>query len=124
MECAQQPDLVGKRVVGEINVNWAGFSCADAVFQRNHAPGRCALHWATPAPTTNCHRVLRRTRQRASCVCQASSDEMQLITSHCGLAARAAIHLVTWAWVISCILPALVTSLLITSSLILSSTDM
>jgi hypothetical protein len=40
VECSQQPGLVGQRVVGEINVNCAGFSCADAVFQRNHAPGR------------------------------------------------------------------------------------
>lgn len=40
VDCAQQPGLVGKRVVGEINVNCAGFSCADAVFKRNHAPGR------------------------------------------------------------------------------------
>lgn len=41
VECSQQPELVGSRVVGEININCAGFSCADAVFQRNHAPDRC-----------------------------------------------------------------------------------
>jgi hypothetical protein len=40
VECSQQPTLVGQRVVGEININCAGYSCADAVFQRNHAPCR------------------------------------------------------------------------------------
>lgn len=38
--CSSSPQLVGKRVVGEINCNDAHYSCADAVFQRNHAPGR------------------------------------------------------------------------------------
>jgi threonine dehydrogenase-like Zn-dependent dehydrogenase len=38
--CSSRPQLVGKRVVGEINCNDAHYSCADAVFQRNHAPGR------------------------------------------------------------------------------------
>lgn len=32
---------LGTRVVGEINCNDAHYTCADAVFQRNHAPGRC-----------------------------------------------------------------------------------
>lgn len=38
--CSSQPSLVGQRVVGEINCNDAGFTCADAVYQRNHAPDR------------------------------------------------------------------------------------
>lgn len=38
--CSSSPQLVGQRVVGEINCNDGGFSCADAVYQRNHAPGR------------------------------------------------------------------------------------
>lgn len=38
--CTSQPELVGRRVVGEINCNICGYTCADAVFQRNHAPGR------------------------------------------------------------------------------------
>ena len=41
--CGTQPELVGRRVVGEINCNDARFCCADAVFQRNHAPGRSVL---------------------------------------------------------------------------------
>lgn len=41
--CGSRPDLVGRRVVGEINCNCAGFTCADAIFQRNHAPGRTVL---------------------------------------------------------------------------------
>jgi hypothetical protein len=40
VETCSRPQLVGKRVVGEINCNDAHFSCANAVFQRNHAPGR------------------------------------------------------------------------------------
>lgn len=38
--CECDPSLVGQRIVGEINCNDAGYSCADAIFQRNHAPGR------------------------------------------------------------------------------------
>lgn len=38
--CASKPELVGKRCVGEINCNCAKFTCADVIFQRNHAPGR------------------------------------------------------------------------------------
>jgi threonine dehydrogenase-like Zn-dependent dehydrogenase len=34
---------VGTRVVAEINCNDARFSCADALFTRNHAPGRSVL---------------------------------------------------------------------------------
>ncbi|GLC46561.1 hypothetical protein PLESTB_001620900 [Pleodorina starrii] len=34
---------VGTRVVGEINCNDTHFTCGDAVFQRNHAPGRSVL---------------------------------------------------------------------------------
>eukprot|EP00198_Chlamydomonas_reinhardtii_P001904 XP_001691240.1 predicted protein [Chlamydomonas reinhardtii] len=34
---------LGTRVVGEINCNDAHYTCADAVFQRNHAPGRSVL---------------------------------------------------------------------------------
>lgn len=41
--CASKPELEGKRVVGEINCNDANFSCGDAIFQRNHAPGRSVL---------------------------------------------------------------------------------
>ncbi|WIA29344.1 hypothetical protein OEZ86_011849 [Tetradesmus obliquus] len=41
--CSSSPQLVGQRVVGEINCNDGGFSCADAVYQRNHAPGRSVL---------------------------------------------------------------------------------
>jgi hypothetical protein len=55
VECSQQPGLVGQRVVGEINVNCAGFSCADAVFQRNHAPGR--LVWTFLCQTAALSRV-------------------------------------------------------------------
>ncbi|KAF8073035.1 neoA [Scenedesmus sp. PABB004] len=43
VECASRPGLVGQRVVGEINCNDGGFACADAVFTRNHAPGRSVL---------------------------------------------------------------------------------
>ncbi len=35
-----QPLALGMRVCAEINCNDAKFSCADAIFQRNHAPGR------------------------------------------------------------------------------------
>lgn len=49
VECSQQPELVGSRVVGEININCARFSCADAVFQRNHAPDRCVYTSASAA---------------------------------------------------------------------------
>eukprot|EP00882_Tetradesmus_deserticola_P025884 GHRQ01028468.1.p1 GENE.GHRQ01028468.1~~GHRQ01028468.1.p1 ORF type:complete len:102 (+),score=16.32 GHRQ01028468.1:102-407(+) len=38
--CSSRPELQGQRVVGEINCNDGGFSCADAAYQRNHAPGR------------------------------------------------------------------------------------
>lgn len=41
--CSAKPSLVGTRVVGEINCNCAKFTCADAMFQRNHAPGRTVL---------------------------------------------------------------------------------
>ncbi|KAF6262538.1 GroES-like protein [Scenedesmus sp. NREL 46B-D3] len=41
--CSSRPELVGQRVVGEINCNDVGYSCADAVHQRNHAPGRSVL---------------------------------------------------------------------------------
>ncbi|EFJ51367.1 hypothetical protein VOLCADRAFT_103412 [Volvox carteri f. nagariensis] len=34
---------VGTRVVGEINCNDLHFTCGDAVYQRNHAPGRSVL---------------------------------------------------------------------------------
>ncbi|KAG2493211.1 hypothetical protein HYH03_008631 [Edaphochlamys debaryana] len=34
---------VGSRVVGEINCNDGRYTCADAIFQRNHAPGRSVL---------------------------------------------------------------------------------
>lgn len=57
---------VGTRVVCEINCNDANFGCADAVFARNHAPGRsvlgiinragcCAEYVAVPA--ANLHAV-------------------------------------------------------------------
>ncbi|GIL67721.1 hypothetical protein Vafri_21049 [Volvox africanus] len=35
--------VIGTRVVGEINCNDTYFTCADAVYQRNHAPGRSVL---------------------------------------------------------------------------------
>ncbi|GIM15197.1 hypothetical protein Vretimale_17956, partial [Volvox reticuliferus] len=35
--------VVGTRVVGEINCNDTHFTCGDAVYQRNHAPGRSVL---------------------------------------------------------------------------------
>jgi hypothetical protein len=39
--CEEEPALLGKRVVGEINCGCApGFSNPDPVFSRNHAPGR------------------------------------------------------------------------------------
>eukprot|EP00882_Tetradesmus_deserticola_P005131 GHRQ01005404.1.p1 GENE.GHRQ01005404.1~~GHRQ01005404.1.p1 ORF type:complete len:357 (+),score=130.25 GHRQ01005404.1:487-1557(+) len=41
--CSSRPELQGQRVVGEINCNDGGFSCADAAYQRNHAPGRSVL---------------------------------------------------------------------------------
>lgn len=43
VDCPDRPELNGQRVVGEININCAGFSCSDAVFQRNHAPDRQVL---------------------------------------------------------------------------------
>lgn len=42
-ECSVRSDLVGQRVVGEINCNIGNFTCADAIFTRNHAPGRSVL---------------------------------------------------------------------------------
>jgi threonine dehydrogenase-like Zn-dependent dehydrogenase len=39
-QCSCQPELEGKRVVGEINCNDAGYTCADLIYQRNHAPDR------------------------------------------------------------------------------------
>lgn len=41
--CTSRPELVGKRVVGEINCNDAGYTCSDCVFQRNHAPNRSVM---------------------------------------------------------------------------------
>ncbi|MEW5311409.1 MAG: hypothetical protein WDW38_003128 [Sanguina aurantia] len=41
--CQLRPELVGKRVVSEINCNDTQFTCSDALFQRNHAPGRSVL---------------------------------------------------------------------------------
>ena len=43
VQCASRPQLVGCRVVGEINCNDAGCSGCDVVFQRNHAVGRSVL---------------------------------------------------------------------------------
>jgi hypothetical protein len=40
--CASRPELLGARVVGEINCGGARCGC-DAVFDRNHAPGRTVL---------------------------------------------------------------------------------
>ncbi|GFR49783.1 hypothetical protein Agub_g11722 [Astrephomene gubernaculifera] len=40
---SQEPLAIGMRVVGEINCNDTHFTCADAIFQRNHAPGRTVL---------------------------------------------------------------------------------
>lgn len=50
--CDVEPQLVGNRVVGEINCNDAGVSCADAVFQRNHAAGRLAVFACVVAGVT------------------------------------------------------------------------
>ncbi|KAG1673409.1 hypothetical protein FOA52_002174 [Chlamydomonas sp. UWO 241] len=41
--CESKPEMLGQRVVSEINCNDGGYSCADALFQRNHAPGRSVL---------------------------------------------------------------------------------
>jgi threonine dehydrogenase-like Zn-dependent dehydrogenase len=41
--CDAAPALVGARVVGEINCNDARHADADAIAQRNHAPGRSVL---------------------------------------------------------------------------------
>eukprot|EP00775_Hariotina_reticulata_P010351 gene10351-10509_t len=64
--CPCQPDLVGQRVVGEINCNDANFTCSDVIFQRNHAPGRtvlgiinkpgCMAQYIT-LPASNLHKV-------------------------------------------------------------------
>ncbi|KAL6762282.1 GroES-like protein [Haematococcus lacustris] len=64
--CSCQPHLVGRRVVGEINCNVCKYTCADAVFTRNHAPGRTVLgiiakdgtmaQWLT-LPAANLHTV-------------------------------------------------------------------
>ena len=40
---AAAPTAAATRVVAEINCNDGNFSCADAVFARNHAPGRSVL---------------------------------------------------------------------------------
>lgn len=43
-QCTSKPELVGKRVVGEINCPCAEpESYEDPILQRNHAPGRTVL---------------------------------------------------------------------------------
>ena len=43
-QCPSQPSLEGQRVVGEINCRCHGAeSHADAIFERNHSPGRTVL---------------------------------------------------------------------------------
>ena len=37
---SEEPSLIGKRVVGEINCNDGHFTCSDCIYQRNHADGR------------------------------------------------------------------------------------
>jgi hypothetical protein len=41
--------------VGEININCAGFTCADAVFQRNHAPDRWVTQAVHPSQGVKAH---------------------------------------------------------------------
>jgi len=76
-ECPGQPDLVGQRVVGEINCNCdRDYQHEDPIFARNHAPNRvvlgiiakdgCMAEYVT-LPVENLHRVPDNLSDKEAC---------------------------------------------------------
>lgn len=91
-QCPTQPDLIGKRVVGEINCNICNYTCADAVFQRNHAPGRTVLGIIgkdgcmaerVALPVRNLHVVPDALTDQQACYCEPVAAACRILEQKC-----------------------------------------